>query len=208
MAYVPVIGKQYNHYTVISEEIKKSADNKRMFHVRCSCGKEEFKRAQHLETGRCKSCKSCASKRTSIKSPPPLMFKGVGDLSKTYYSAIRNGALLRDLEFNVTLDFLWELLESQNFRCALTGVPINLSRKIKDSNVDYSDFTASLDRIDNTKGYVRDNVWWVHRTVNRLKNNYSVDELKYWCKLILSHDNPEPSSVNGISNREGATTNG
>lgn len=208
MAFVPFIGKQYNYYTVVSEEIKHSSDNKRMFHVRCSCGKEEFKRAGHLESGRCKSCKSCASKRTAEKAPPPLMFKGIGELSKTYFSAIKHGAEVRNISFNVSMEYLWNLLEQQGFRCALTGVEVNLSKSIVNSSVDYKSFNASLDRIDNSKGYEEGNVWWVHRTVNRLKNNYSVDELKYWCKLIISHDNPEPSLVNGISNQEGATTNG
>ncbi len=208
MAFVPVIGKQYNYYTVVSEEIKLSSDNKRMFHVRCSCEKEEFKRAGHLESGRCKSCKSCASKRTAEKAPPPNMFQGVGEFSKTFYSAIKHGAEIRNIPFSVSIEYLWNLLREQGYKCALTGVEINLSKAIKNSNVDYEKFNASLDRIDNSKGYEEGNVWWVHRTVNRLKNSYSVEELKYWCRLIISHDNPEPSLVNGNSNQEGATTNG
>ena len=43
----------------------------------------------------------------------------------------------------------------------------------------------SLDRIDSKKGYVKGNVQWVHKTVNRLKMDLSEEELMYWCNLIV-----------------------
>jgi len=44
--------------------------------------------------------------------------------------------------------------------------------------------TASLDRIDSSKGYVLDNVQWVHKRVNFLKRDYSEKELLFWCNAI------------------------
>jgi len=199
MRIVPVIGKVYNRYTVVSEKIEISSDNKRMFNVQCSCGKVEFKRAGHLISGRCKSCKSCASKLTSNKFPPPINFRGIGSLSKTFYSSIKQGAKVRNIPFKISMEYIWNLFNMQQGKCALTGIDIELSRSIKNCNPDYAKITASLDRRDNGLGYVEDNVWWVHKTVNRLKNNYSVEELKYWSNLITFYDNPEPSLVNDVS---------
>jgi hypothetical protein len=47
---------------------------------------------------------------------------------------------------------------------------------------------ASIDRIDNSKGYVKGNVWIISRLANQMKNNASIDELKTFCKnAILIH---------------------
>ncbi len=197
MRLIPEVNKQYHYYTVIDETILKNNDGLRMFHVRCECGKEEYKPAKHLESGRTKSCKSCASKRTAINYPPPAVFKGVGGLSMTHFSAIRNGAERRNISFNLDITSLWVLYLKQNKLCALTGVPIVLEPAIKGCNVNWDIITASLDRIDSTKGYVIDNVWWVHKEMNRLKNNYSLSELLFWSqKLLEVHGNPDPSVAN------------
>jgi hypothetical protein len=76
---------------------------------------------------------------------------------------------------------------------------IELVAVIKNQNVDWDVVTASLDRIDNTKGYEEGNVWWVHKEANRLKNNYTLNDLLYWCRLILDkHGNPDPSTLKDI----------
>lgn len=188
MAIQPIVGKKYGFYEVVSLNVETSADKKRMFEVICSCGKVEFKRAAHLESGRCTSCKSCASKRTAKKFPPPRNYKGFGDLSGVRFSAIRNGATRRGIPFNLSIEYLCGLFNSQRGLCALTGEPI------------YLDSTASIDRIDNTKGYEVGNVWWTTKTSNRLKNNYSMEELLHLCrKILLIHGNPEPNSVKDLT---------
>ena len=60
--HIPELGKQYGNFTVISEEIGRSNDQKILFKVRCSCGKEQFVRAYFLESGRQSCCKECRSR--------------------------------------------------------------------------------------------------------------------------------------------------
>ena len=185
---------KYNQLTIL-EEVKHK--KRWMFKTQCDCGKIEIKRKDWVISGRTTSCKSCASKRTAKRYPPPINFQGVGGLSKTHYSSIKHNALRRNISFDVSLEFLWRLFEKQNGLCALTQLPITLLPLIKNSNVNWDVISASVDRIDSTKGYTEDNVWWVHKEVNRLKNNYSVEELVSWCKLIVNtHGNPDPSTGN------------
>lgn len=185
---------KYNQLTVL-EEVKHN--NRLMWKVQCDCGKVEIKRKDWVASGRTTSCKSCASKRTAKSYPPPINRKGCSGLSGTHFLSIKNSALRRNLPFDLTPEFLWKLFEDQKGLCALTNVPIILINKIRHQNVDWSVITASLDRIDNNKGYTVDNVWWVHKEVNRLKNKYSLEELLYWSKLLLDkHGNPDPSVVN------------
>lgn len=68
--------------------------------------------------------------------------------------------------------------------CPLLGIPI-----------DYRDFTvpadfnnnnwATVDRIDNEKGYIRGNVWIISRLANNMKNSASLDQLETFAKAIL-----------------------
>jgi len=187
---------KYNQLTVL-EEVKHKG--RLMYRTQCDCGRIDIKRKDWVINGRTTSCKNCASKRTAIKYPPPSNFQGIGGLSKTHFSYIKHCADIRDIPFNLTIDFLWNLFQQQRGLCGLSDVPLVLEPAIKFCNVDWDIITASLDRIDNTKGYEEGNVWWVHKRVNRLKNNYSLEELLYWSKLLLSkHGNPDPSVLNTI----------
>lgn len=172
---------------------------RRMYVTRCECGKQEIKRKDWVHSGRTTSCKSCSAKRTAKKFPMPVRKTGYGELSGTHFLSIKNNALRRNLAFDLTPQILWKLYEKQKGLCALTGIPITLNRSIKNNNVNWDVVTASVDRIDSFKGYTIDNVQWVHKEINRLKNNYTLEELLYWSKLLLDkHGNPDPSSTNEI----------
>lgn len=47
--------------------------------------------------------------------------------------------------------------------------------------------TASLDRIDNKLGYTKDNIQWVYRSVNFMKNELDQNEFIEICKQIAEH---------------------
>lgn len=187
----------------IVEEVHK--DKRIMYKVRCECGREEIKRKDHVLKGRVTLCKRCASKVTASKYPPPVRRTGHEGLSGTHYLSIKFGASRRSIPFDLSAQFLWELYLKQDRLCAITNLPIILVNATSKSNPDWKVITASLDRIDNTKGYTKDNVWWVHKTMNQLKNNMSMSDLLYWSKLIVDkHGNPEPSKSGDTF--EGATT--
>jgi len=44
--------------------------------------------------------------------------------------------------------------------------------------------TASLDRIDCNKSYSIENIQWVHKDVNIMRNAYSIDRFVEICKLV------------------------
>lgn len=177
----------------ILETIKENARTK--YVVECPCGYTGTRRKDHVDQGRTIECKPCSSKRTAAKFPPPCSFQGVGRLSKTHFSVIRNGAWRRGLLFDVSIDLLWELFEKQQGKCAYTGRDLVLELSIKNSNVNWDIITASVDRIDSNLGYTEDNVHWVHKEINRFKNNYSHDKFVSMCHEVV-YGNPEPSLAN------------
>ena len=49
---------------------------------------------------------------------------------------------------------------------------INFKRNLIKGKYDYKNANASLDRIDPNIGYKRDNIQWVHKDINRMKQHY------------------------------------
>ena len=115
---------KYNQLLIL-EEVKDK--NRLKYKVQCDCGKIELKRKDYVTSGRSKCCKSCSSKNTAKNFPPPINRKGCSNLSGTHFSAIKHGALRRNINFNLTPEFLWELFNNQKGLCALTGIPIILT---------------------------------------------------------------------------------
>ena len=46
----------------------------------------------------------------------------------------------------------------------------------------------SIDRINSNEGYITNNIQFVCTSVNIMKNTLTMDELKYYCNLILQHN--------------------
>lgn len=55
--------------------------------------------------------------------------------------------------------------------CPLLGIPIYMAENYSHDN------SASVDRIDPTKGYTKDNVWVISRKANAIKSNATVEEI-------------------------------
>lgn len=81
---------------------------------------------------------------------------------------------------HVTVDELVEIWEQQNGLCAVTKMPMT------HQNGDGWIWTnASIDRIDNSVGYAKDNVRLVCTAVNIMRNKMTDEELLWWSKSIV-----------------------
>jgi len=206
----PEIGEKYGCYKVISNEVhmvKNKNNNHHRGHylVKCKCGREQLIRVDILKSGQATKCRYCSNKILYDKNVElgkldkkgySSGHQGVGGVPKTLILAIKNGAKLRNIEWNkddMSAEYLWNLFEEQQGKCAISGIEITLINKgqivlDKHRNLDYSKFTASLDRIDNTKGYIRGNVQWLHRHVNIMKNEHDTKYFIELCKKITKNN--------------------
>lgn len=66
-------------------------------------------------------------------------------------------------------------------KCPLLEVPFVLGERGK------YEYTPTIDRIDNNKGYTKDNVWVISKKANSMKNSASFKELKVFCKNVLRY---------------------
>jgi hypothetical protein len=55
--------------------------------------------------------------------------------------------------------------------CPLLGIPIYMADKYAHDN------SASIDRIDPSKGYTKDNIWVISRKANAIKSNATAEEI-------------------------------
>jgi hypothetical protein len=102
------------------------------------------------------------------------------------FGRYKAGAKWRQIEFNITIEYAWGLFVKQNARCAISGVQLHI--KPSENN----EVTASLDRIDSAAGYIVGNLQWIHKKLNAMKSDYSIEEFISWCHLV-AESNPRPS---------------
>lgn len=171
---LPIIGTKYGNWEVISDEIfKKSTNRSSYFKVKCICGNTQLKESHHLNNGKAIQCKSCARR---------LKFENCFALA--YFNIVKSRAIKAKLEHNVTPEFLYNLFKEQNEKCKLSGVELTFGDYGKTTKI-----TASLDRIDSSKGYIESNVQWIHKDINFMKRTMSDETLIEWCKKITNHQN-------------------
>lgn len=137
---------------------------------------KETRRAKAL-----KQFKNPAQKEVRKKSN----WKGYEEIAGTNWTYYRKGALSRGFEFNITIEYAWELFLKQERKCALSGQNIGFNIKTGSlSRYGYQKNTASLDRIDSKKGYIEGNVQWLHKDINKLKSNLDEKEFIRLCTLV------------------------
>lgn len=186
-------GMVFNSWVIIDDTpIKKNKNYRnRSFLVECKCGKQDIVFISALRTGASKMCRSCSSKQCMTDNfKATWKSKVCGELGGTLYCSIKNRAKHRGIFFDLSKEFLWQLLVDQNFKCALSGLDIHLSTKLNSSgtNPDYKEITASLDRIDSSKSYTKDNVQWIHKDINKMKNAFNQDYFIEICSRIVKHN--------------------
>jgi len=101
-----------------------------------------------------------------------------------YMKSVVKNSKKRNQSFDVDLQYLKELWESQNGICPFTKCKLTL--RTHNYEQDRSPYQASLDRIDSTKGYTKGNVRFVCLMFNDAKNNFSDDDVIEFCKLVGS----------------------
>jgi hypothetical protein len=168
-----MIGLTHDKLTVLSRTGEKRWRSYSWL-CQCQCGKQVKLTKQEILNN--KSC-GC-SKWEGIESK---LWKGYKSLSSTVYSSIKANARTRKIRFSISIKYLHDLFEKQGRKCRYTGEKITLPKSKKES------YTASLDRIDSGKGYIKGNVQWVHKDVNIMKHDLSDSVFLELCSKIHKH---------------------
>ena len=119
----------------------------------------ESARASEREGWVCRNC------RDSSNTGP------VGN-ERRLYNKYKKSAANRGIDWNINLE---QFIGEYNGVCTMTGWELSM---------DYKKSTASLDRIDSSKGYEVGNLQWVHSMVNMAKSRYPHEKFVEMCVAI------------------------
>jgi hypothetical protein len=148
--------------------------------------KSEFDR--NLKKGRKNYCsRNCVGKihnghLSNYFNQTKNILKNFSDNRKDKYTGLREHMARvkkRHKDYDITLEDLLEQWVKQEGICVYSGVRLNKSKK--NGNIIT---TASLDRIDSKKGYVKGNIQFISIICNYAKNNVSHEEMIEFCKII------------------------
>lgn len=158
--------------------------------VLCACGKVYNVIGFRLKGKKAlMSCRECANRAKQLN----------GQLSHHYLRRLQISASKRGIYFDlgVTKEYLLGLLSAQNKRCAMSGLDIGFAASVHGEK--HGESTASLDRVDNAKGYEVGNVQWLHKDVNRLKGTFDQARVIELARAITqaSVDRYDPTFVGG-----------
>lgn len=162
---------------------------------KCNCCKvekplDEFSRLHSTKDGRAYMCITCGRAKTKFyrdknREAYNLNQQAVRRTEKGFIAQLLHGAKTRakkkGWDYNLSEDFIQNLLTSIDYRCQVTGQEMTLEAKSYNQR---SLFKVSLDRIDSTKGYTEYNVQLICWAVNQMKNNLTEEEFKFWIDTV------------------------
>ena len=163
-----VAGDSINGWTLLDKKWVRYSDKVYQGAWACPSGHEHWMSASGAKRG--VKCPLCRNKHFEQS------------VQNHVWSGIRAGALARRLVFELEKDQAFALLDAQDWKCALSGLPLKLASNHRLQKL--GETTASLDRIDSAKGYWVDNVQWVHVHINAMKNNFDNEVFKALCRCV------------------------
>jgi hypothetical protein len=163
-----LINETFGKLKVVKQS-DKNTNGKIHWECICDCGKETTVSATSLKEGKTKSC-GC-NKGIKNKYVPGA-----------YFSVMRRGAKIRNLDFSISVEDIEKIYENQYKKCAISGIDIFFA-PYKKGNTG----TASVDRKDSTKGYTIDNIQIVHKDINLAKQAKSDEDFIRMCEIITTY---------------------
>jgi hypothetical protein len=176
-----LIGKRF-HYLTVLEYVSLDRRGTVTWKCKCDCGQIKIFSQKHLirKHSPVKSC-GCKKKATNKDHKD---FKGYGEIPLQWWNSKVTREIFQrkrtSIPVNITIEYAWELFLKQNRRCAYTNKELKIANKPEEN-------TASIDRIDSSKGYVKGNIQWVHKHVNIMKNIFTDQYFVETCKIIAQN---------------------
>lgn len=171
-------GRRFGKLVVV-RRLESSRGGSVLWECSCDCGNTYQASTRHLNR-KGNNVRSCGCNQFK-SGEDHAQWTGHGRISGHWWSShVKHSANCKSRKkcvLTITLEYADNLLIEQGGKCYFTGETLVLNNDCRLN-------TASLDRIDNTKGYEEGNVRWVHKVVNMMKRTYSDDYFLEWCKKV------------------------
>jgi hypothetical protein len=178
-------GQTFGKYTIINGNIIKGNNNgESKVECLCECGNINIVSCLTLIKGVSNGCMLCTHSKKGKEHPS---FNGYKEIPGSWFSRYSKS---KKQEFNITIEDIYDLWIKQNKKCALSGLGISFENTNTKKTRHRFDLicTASLDRIDSSLPYNKDNVQLVHKHINIMKNNHNQEYFIKLCQLITNYN--------------------
>ncbi len=118
-----------------------------------------------------------------MKNKKELPHKTLNGRMSRLHTNSRQRAISKGWEYDLDSKFLIDLWHKQGGKCAITGQNMEITSLESRTR----SLVVSLDRINNSRGYTRDNVWLTTSKVNYMRGVLSMDDFIEMCKLVLEN---------------------
>jgi hypothetical protein len=125
-------------------------------------------------------CKTCGKEVDSGKTPKNCKHSNLYNIDSVWGNILRSALGIKSgrkrLDIDIDRKFIEKLFLKQNGKCALSGRDITLG------------LNASLDRIDSSNGYTKNNVQWLHKDINIIKGSLEEKYFLEICENVYKHN--------------------
>lgn len=147
------------------------------------CGETVFHSSvasrSHCRNNKCRKC-SDYNKDRATYGKLNGKWNGYKDIPLSYFNEVKRNAQKRNISFNITIENAWDTFNKQDKKCIYTGITLSLPQRTRSKRIG----EASLDRIDSSKGYTTNNIQWVHKDINWMKQDFTNDYFVKMCRLV------------------------
>lgn len=187
--YKPICRQCRNKRKIIHPKIK-NEDTKLYCH-RCQNFKNENEfgvgagKSRNYRKAICKSCHNLENRNIRMLNSNNFNF-----FIKKIYNSMRYRSKKYSQDIDFDIQYLIDLYNFQNGKCAISGIEMTflIGEYIKiPTNI-------SIDRIDSSKGYIKDNIHLVCTIINTMKNNLTLDDFKMY--ITLTYNNINNNEIN------------
>lgn len=169
-------GQMFGSLTVIEFDCRKGSHTYWIFE--CECGNRISRTVKNIAKNTINACPDC--KRGSKSHA----WQGSTHVPMSLWTAAKHSAAEKGIAFTMTIDDLEAQWVKQDGKCAYTGHELTFGKVYADASR-----TASIDRIDSTKGYTSDNIQWARKDINWLKKNKPDQDFIQMCKDVARYRN-------------------
>lgn len=152
------------------------------------CGKflpiSEFGNSDHYpyRDGHDARCRTCRTKRANERKKEYTEDVSLTKVLQMRFLAARDRSKKQNLPFNITKEYLKELWNKQNGKCAISGIEMTFEQCNGRTPTN-----VSIDQINHKDGYTIGNVQLVCMAVNQMKSDMLIEDLYKFCKAIIEN---------------------
>lgn len=173
-----LIGLKFGRLTVQSID-SVGTNNKTHYLCQCECGNTTKVTASNLGAGKVKSCGCWRRDFNAKKRKAP----GIAALNALYHSYRKRALEKLQITFDLTIEKFTEITQQPCFYCGIE--PSNTYKRDSKSYGSY--IYNGVDRLDNTQGYVENNVVACCKVCNYAKRTQTLAQFYTWVRRVYHH---------------------